>query len=180
MKLIALVGLLVIPLACTVLPIKVSDYFNRKGEKGKRILSCLMCFGGGVFFAVFMLHMAPEARAIVYHAIEKPNNLRYPVSDLLMSAGFFMVMFVEMVVVAWSRKSQRTASNRKRNSHNPKSVCSDNKFLQTGANIIPLVTTKIPDANGCHSEKHNSDVEDGNCETNDAVIVKVIALPTCT
>ncbi|KAK2189374.1 hypothetical protein NP493_108g03035 [Ridgeia piscesae] len=112
-KIISLFGLLIIPLVCTLLPIKVSDFFTRKGEKGKRILSSLMCFGGGVFFAVFMLHMAPEARYIVYHAIEAPEKLNYPIADLLMSVGFFMVMFMEMAATGWSSRRSAAAEKSK-------------------------------------------------------------------
>ena len=65
-----------------------------------------MCVGGGVFFAVFMLHMAPEARYIVYHAIEVPEKLNYPIADLLMSVGFFMIMFMEMAATGWSKRQK--------------------------------------------------------------------------
>lgn len=138
-KIISLFGLLIIPLVCTVLPIKVSDFFTRKGEKGKRILSSLMCFGGGVFFAVFMLHMAPEARYIVYHAIEAPGKLNYPIADLLMSVGFFMVMFMEMAASGWSSRRSAAAE---------KSKQADTKNCSGEPNGLQLLVTPTTNANG--------------------------------
>ena len=119
-KICSIIGLLIIPFIFTIMPIKLSDYIARKGEKGKKMLSCLMCFGGGVFFAVFMLHMAPEARAIIDISLERPYNIKYPISDLLMSFGFFMIMFLEMGVTAWStnsagKKEKKMANNCKHN-----------------------------------------------------------------
>ena len=111
-KIFTIVGLLIIPFVFTIMPLKLSSYFIRKGDKGKKMLSCLMCFGGGVFFAVFMLHMAPEARAIIEVSLERPYNITYPISDLLMSFGFFMVMFLEMGVTAWSTTNTVKSTNK--------------------------------------------------------------------
>ena len=55
-KIITLGLIFIIPFICTLLPYKLHGIFEKKGEKGKKILSCLMCFGGGVFF-VAILHM---------------------------------------------------------------------------------------------------------------------------
>ena len=120
-KICAIFGLLVIPFIFTILPLRLSNYFTRKGEKGKQMLSCLMCFGGGVFFAVFMLHMAPEARAIIEISLERPYKITYPISDLLMSFGFFMIMFLEMGVTAWSTNTAGSTKKQKsltQNNHN--------------------------------------------------------------
>ncbi|KAI0238618.1 Zinc transporter ZIP1 [Lamellibrachia satsuma] len=140
-KILSLFGLLIIPLVCTVLPIKVSDFFTRKGETGRRILSSLMCFGGGVFFAVFMLHMAPEARYIVYHAIEAPEKLNYPIADLLMSVGFFMVMFMEMAATGWSSRRRAAAEKSKQANGDFKKCSSESNGLQ-------LLVTPTSNING--------------------------------
>lgn len=97
----------VIPFGCTLLPIKVSEFFNRKGRTGQIVLSGLMCFGGGVFFGTFMLHMAPESRDILYVAILKEKNITYPVADLIMALGFFLVLTVEKIVLDCNEKPRR-------------------------------------------------------------------------
>ena len=110
-KIGALVGCFIIPFVCTLLPLKVYTYFVRKGAVGEKILSCLMCFGGGVFFATYILHMAPESRAIVEYSLAEPNNITYPIADLIMAAGFFLVLFCEQfVMLANKRKTSRSSS----------------------------------------------------------------------
>ena len=119
-KIIALVGCFIIPFICTVLPLKLYSYFVKKGEKGKRILSYLMCYGGGVFFATFMLHMAPEAREIMEYSLMEPNGIHYPLPDLFMALGFFLVLVCEKIILA---------ANAKRNKSKDKAE-KDNCFIQ--------------------------------------------------
>ncbi len=113
-KIIAMVGVFILPFVATFLPYKVSDLFARKGEKGKAVLSGLICFGGGVFFATFILHMAPEARAILDVALMKPYNIQYPVADLIMAGGFFLVFFMEKIFLKLHKRKQMKKLKRKR------------------------------------------------------------------
>ena len=46
-----------------------------------------MCFGGGVFFATYMLHMNPEVHEILHYALIKPNHITYPLADLLIAGN---------------------------------------------------------------------------------------------
>ena len=64
-KVIAIFILWIFPLICTLLPVKVYSYFINKGKYGTEVLGWLMCFGGGVFFATYMLHMVPEVQSIL-------------------------------------------------------------------------------------------------------------------
>ena len=105
-KIGACIGVFLIPLVCTLLPVKVAAIFDKKGEKGKKVLSCLMCFGGGVFFSTYMLHMGPEVRDIIDVALIKPYNIVYPVADLIMAFGFFLVMFMEKAVIFINQKKK--------------------------------------------------------------------------
>ena len=103
-KIAAAIGCFIIPFVCTLLPLKVSSYFDKKGKFGKNVLSWLMCFGGGVFFATFILHMAPESRTIVEYSFTEPNNIDYPIADLIMALGFFIVLFCEKLVMKLNKK----------------------------------------------------------------------------
>ena len=164
-KILSLIGLLVIPLVSTLLPIKVSDFFTRKGETGRRMLSCLMCVGGGVFFAVFMLHMAPEARYIVYHAIELPEKLNYPIADLLMSVGFFMIMFMEMAATGWSkRRKAAEAEQSKQDKVDANSAASNGICLL----VAPTANGDLPRSASTTTASpllgiNGSDAERGDC-----------------
>lgn len=103
-KLVALLGSFVLPLLATLLPYKLSDYVAKKGDVGKRVLSCLMCFGGGIFFGTYLLHMAPEVQLLLKNALVDPYNIQYPVQNLLTGLGFFLVLFTEKLVLKWNKR----------------------------------------------------------------------------
>lgn len=103
-KLVALLGTFVLPLLATLLPYKLSDYVAKKGDVGKRVLSCLMCFGGGIFFGTYLLHMAPEVQLLLQNALVEPYNIQYPVQNLLTGLGFFLVLFSEKLVLKWNKR----------------------------------------------------------------------------
>lgn len=64
-KVLAVIILFIIIFTSTVLPIKVSDVVLRQGRRGLLVISCFMCFGGGVFLSAYSLHMAPDARSVL-------------------------------------------------------------------------------------------------------------------
>ena len=105
-KIVALLLIFFLPLIFTLLPYKLSGYFCKKGAKGKKVLSCLMCFGGGVFFATFMLHMGPEVRKILHESLVITYNIHFPIADLTMAAGFFIVLYIEKFAVRWNTNRQ--------------------------------------------------------------------------
>jgi len=61
-KLIGLILTFLLPFIFTVIPHHMIGCIERQGDRGKRILSLLMCFGGGIFLATYLLHMGPEVR----------------------------------------------------------------------------------------------------------------------
>lgn len=56
-------------------------------KKHPLLVSCLLCFGGGVLLATSLVHMLPEARE------QYPNY-----SELVFCLGFFLVYFVDELV----------------------------------------------------------------------------------
>jgi len=106
-KLLALIGTFVLPFLCTVLPNKVSGFITKKGDAGKRALSCLMCFGGGIFFGTYLLHMGPEVTLIINRSLVEPYGWSYPVAELFVGIGFFIVLFSEKIVLRWNKKRIR-------------------------------------------------------------------------
>lgn len=111
-KFLALIGTFVLPLICTVLPYKVSDWLARRDNGGQHLLSYLMCFGGGIFFGTYLLHMGPEVRKIFHDAVLVPYGIDYPLADLFVGVGFFVVLFAEKVVLRWNKR--RLARKRSR------------------------------------------------------------------
>ncbi|KAL4717418.1 hypothetical protein ACJJTC_017305 [Scirpophaga incertulas] len=59
-------------------------FSERTRQKHPLLVSCLLCFGGGVLFSTSLVHMLPEAR-------EKLPNL----SELMFCIGFFLVYLVD-------------------------------------------------------------------------------------
>ncbi|ELT87100.1 hypothetical protein CAPTEDRAFT_220160 [Capitella teleta] len=106
-KIVALFVILIVPGFCTLIPYKVSDYVAKKGALGVKVLSCLMCFGGGVFFATYILHMGPEVRTILDAALVQPYHITYPIADLIMAAGFFLVFFAEKITLKLNKRRQK-------------------------------------------------------------------------
>jgi zinc transporter 1/2/3 len=111
-KIIALLLIFALPLVFTLLPYKLSGYFCKKGEKGKKILSCLMCFGGGVFFATYMLHLGPEVRGMLHMSLMVPYNIHYPIPDLSIAVGFFLVLYLEKFAVRYNTNRQKRKRQR--------------------------------------------------------------------
>ena len=113
-KVIALAVMFLLPFVFTLMPLKVSGYFAKKGAAGRKFLSCLMCFGGGVFLATFLLHMAPESRDLVHRHILVPYGFNYPLADLLMGAGFFIVLYIEKIVIKANKNKQKRKMRQRR------------------------------------------------------------------
>ena len=104
-KLVALLLIFIITEICTLLPIKVSVYFIRMGSKGEKIISYLMCFGGGVFLGLYMLHMGPDVRELLGKSLLQPYNITYPLAEFITALGFFLMLFVEKLVMKIQKNS---------------------------------------------------------------------------
>ena len=134
-KILALFGTFFLPLICTVLPYKVSGCIAKRGEAGKTILSCLMCFGGGIFFGTYLLHMGPEVRKILDDSLMKPYNITYPVPDLIVGIGFFIVLFAEKVVLRWNKGRMERKRER---------MCMKEKQPNEAPLVVKVDTTDTP------------------------------------
>ena len=110
-KLLALAVIFGSIFTSTSLPIWVSSWFERRGRRGRAMLSTVMCFGGGVFLGTFLLHMTPEVDELVSKRIG--SDVNYPIAYLVIGAGFFFMMLLERGMLEqqkwWDRRSQNTA-----------------------------------------------------------------------
>ena len=85
---------------CFVLPIKFSVFFKKRGDRGQYYLDLLACFAGGVFLAVYLIFMAPAVRDLLLENLMIPNNITYPLPDVLIGIGFFFMLILNRVVVS--------------------------------------------------------------------------------
>ncbi|EGT39016.1 hypothetical protein CAEBREN_22155 [Caenorhabditis brenneri] len=64
------------------------------------VLCLLTCFSGGVFLATCFLHLFPELRENLESLeMELDMKFKYPVGELLSCLGFFLIFFLEEVVI---------------------------------------------------------------------------------
>jgi len=129
-KLLALFGTFLLPLICTLLPYKVSGYIANKGASGKLLLSYLMCLGGGIFFGTYLLHMGPEVQTILKEALLDPYEITYPVVELIVGVGFFIVLFSEKLVLRWNKRRLRRKHSQ---SHHRPSISPMSSIYVNGA-----------------------------------------------
>jgi len=70
-------------------------------------LHCITCFGGGVFLGACLLDLLPE---VIYHVnmtiktefhYDNQALKRYPVAELLIGCGLFLVLFIEQTILSY-------------------------------------------------------------------------------
>ena len=98
-KIVALFGQVFVLLLFVLLPMKVNAILGQNGERGKLFLSCLQCFGGGALLGCFMLIQTPEIRHLLRRTLMDPNDIVYPIPEIIAGGGFFFFLFVERLVV---------------------------------------------------------------------------------
>ncbi|XP_045101639.1 protein zntC-like isoform X2 [Portunus trituberculatus] len=91
-KIIALTLLGVFSLFFGLLPLRLRKVLAKGSKRRDRVVSCLLCFGGGVLLATVFTHMLPETRE--GFAIALPE-IEYPLTEVVICAGFFLIYFVE-------------------------------------------------------------------------------------
>lgn len=94
-KIIALTLLGVFSLFFGLLPLRLRKALAKETKKRERIVSCLLCFGGGVLLATVFTHMLPETRE--GFSIATPD-VTYPLAEVVICIGFFLIYFVEEFV----------------------------------------------------------------------------------
>lgn len=111
-KVITIVITFIIPFVFTMIPCAVHGFIAKQGKTGERAIGYLMCFGGGIFFGTFLLHMGPEVRLILETFLLGPNEIIYPVTDLVIGAGFFFVLLLEKIVMRINKRRTEKAKSK--------------------------------------------------------------------
>ena len=83
-KLISLILIFLLPFIFIVIPHHMIGWIEIKGNRGKRILCLLMCFGGGIFLATYLLQMGPEVwqRYEMFYVTTIQCRVRYCILQL--------------------------------------------------------------------------------------------------
>ncbi|XP_063157521.1 zinc transporter ZIP2 [Candoia aspera] len=118
-KIGCLIGVLLVTLFCTLIPAQIK-WFQIHMARGKHrhILSFIGCFAAGVFLGACIMHMVADALGDIHTEIRKWQHMEgtspkqngtdedtdndseiYPYGELIISLGFFLVFFIESLVL---------------------------------------------------------------------------------
>ncbi|VDP11463.1 unnamed protein product [Onchocerca flexuosa] len=109
LKFILLIVMFSITFGAGMIPVKVLKILRKhaasastsaKQRNVSLVLCLLTCFSGGVFFATCFLHLFPELTEHLHEMkAEYGFSVSYPLAELLSCIGFFLLFFVEEVIL---------------------------------------------------------------------------------
>nr|KAF6291714.1 solute carrier family 39 member 1 [Myotis myotis] len=113
-KLGALVLLLVLTLICSLVPICVLRRPGASPEASafrQKVLSLVSCFAGGVFLATCLLDLLPDYLSAIDEALAALHvTLQFPLQEFILAMGFFLVLVMEQITLAYKEQSLPPAS----------------------------------------------------------------------
>ncbi|XP_053182807.1 zinc transporter ZIP1-like [Scomber japonicus] len=75
-------------------------------ESRRRLLSLISCFAGGVFLATCLLDLLPDYLQDINEAFSNAGiTLQFPLPEFIMAMGFFLVLVLEQIVLAFKEQS---------------------------------------------------------------------------
>jgi len=107
-KVVCMMSMLVVTLFSCYLPIRLLRRAQTSGSSNTKqrwgvAISLSSCFSGGVFVAACMLDLLPEVEEVVSDLARKikdaggPDATNYPLAQLFVVVGFFLILFVEQM-----------------------------------------------------------------------------------
>ena len=96
LKIIAAIVFLIFPYIFGLLPLwTIGKMTDRHHSRSQNWMSFANCATGGIFFAIGIVHLLREASS------DLSNNLtdRIPIAELLFATGFFIIFYLEHVLI---------------------------------------------------------------------------------
>ncbi|XP_029308282.1 zinc transporter ZIP3 [Cottoperca gobio] len=116
-KLGALVVLLSVTLLFGFAPLCIvrgAGRCNMEPGLRRRLLSLISCFAGGVFLATCLLDLLPDYLQGMDEAFSSAGvTLRFPLPEFIMAMGFFLVLVLEQVILAFKDQSSSHVDERR-------------------------------------------------------------------
>ena len=103
------------------------------------MLSVIACFGAGVFFGAYMMHLAPDVEHLLQVYWLQPADIDYPFPQLLVGLGFFMLVFIEQAM-----HSLNDIVDKKADKDQVDKVSYDNSGIQIEVGGAPVPTVEVP------------------------------------
>ena len=121
MKVIVLFAIFLVTFLFSTGPLKFMSSDSAKSAKStaSRIFALINSFVAGVFLATYFILLGP----VVHNSFPKVFRnagilINYPVSDLAIMLGFFLVLFVEQTALKWEQGRQHSLREKKTDSAN--------------------------------------------------------------
>ncbi|XP_068426420.1 zinc transporter ZIP1-like [Clinocottus analis] len=114
-------GALVVLLSVTVLfgfaplcIVRGTGRCNVDPDVRRRLLSLISCFAGGVFLATCLLDLLPDYLQGINEAFSIAGvTLQFPLPEFIMAMGFFLVLVLEQIVLAFKEQSSSHVEERR-------------------------------------------------------------------
>ncbi|XP_036395272.1 zinc transporter ZIP1-like [Megalops cyprinoides] len=116
-KLTSMVVLLFMTLVCGFAPLCIARgtrRCNADPEIRHKVLSLVSCFAGGVFLATCLLDLVPDYLVEINEAFKSLEiTLQFPLPEFIMAMGFFLVLLMEQIVLAYKDQSGGSLDERR-------------------------------------------------------------------
>ncbi|KAH8344462.1 hypothetical protein KR084_012360 [Drosophila pseudotakahashii] len=112
-KVTAMVVLFCASAICGSIPFLLNRFYrwteNQTNARSAIVVKCLLYFGGGVLLATTFLHLLPEVQEVVEELQESGivGELTFPLAELLMCCGFFLMYFIEEAMHTYVHHHQK-------------------------------------------------------------------------
>ncbi|XP_062126557.1 zinc transporter ZIP1 [Drosophila sulfurigaster albostrigata] len=112
-KVTAMVVLCCASALCGSIPFLLNRFYhwteNQTNARSATVVKCLLYFGGGVLLATTFLHLLPEVQEVVeqLQECELIPELTFPLAELLMCCGFFLMYFIEEAMHSYMHRNQQ-------------------------------------------------------------------------
>ncbi|KAF1431873.1 Zinc transporter ZIP3, partial [Eudyptula minor novaehollandiae] len=104
-KVLCLLGICVLMLAGSLLPVKIIEADYEKAHRSRKVLALCNSFGGGVFLATCFNALLPAVREKLDEVLRQGNmTTDYPVAETIMMVGFFVTVFVEQLILTFQKE----------------------------------------------------------------------------
>ncbi|NXP50313.1 S39A3 protein, partial [Heliornis fulica] len=104
-KVLCLLGICVLMLAGSLLPVKIIEADYEKAHRSRKVLALCNSFGGGVFLATCFNALLPAVRGKLDEVLRQRNvTMDYPVAETIMMVGFFVTVFVEQLILTFQKE----------------------------------------------------------------------------
>ncbi|XP_069733935.1 zinc transporter ZIP3 [Phaenicophaeus curvirostris] len=104
-KVLCLLGIFILMLAGSLLPVKIIEADYEKAHRSKKVLALCNSFGGGVFLATCFNALLPAVREKLSDVLKQGNvTTDYPVAETIMMVGFFVTVFVEQLILTFQKE----------------------------------------------------------------------------